>query len=120
MPRNKMIAVTGLSGSGKSSFAFDTNFNPYTEYFYRIIAYNSQGSSASPWAVIRTSDEKPFDVNIDIDFLRINVDSGYKIKISKLNSKQNFEIPMLHIQFVFTDPVSMSNMSAPKLWPPDK
>jgi len=26
MPRNKMIAVTGLSGSGKSSFAFDTIF----------------------------------------------------------------------------------------------
>jgi excinuclease ABC subunit A len=26
MPRNKMIAVTGLSGSGKSSFAFDTVF----------------------------------------------------------------------------------------------
>lgn len=26
MPRNKMIAVTGLSGSGKSSFAFDTLF----------------------------------------------------------------------------------------------
>src|ERR1035437_6847998 len=26
MPRNKMIAVTGISGSGKSSFAFDTIF----------------------------------------------------------------------------------------------
>jgi hypothetical protein len=26
MPRNTMIAVTGLSGSGKSSFAFDTIF----------------------------------------------------------------------------------------------
>ncbi|MFA6341195.1 MAG: ABC-ATPase UvrA, partial [Candidatus Paceibacterota bacterium] len=26
MPRNKMIAITGLSGSGKSSFAFDTIF----------------------------------------------------------------------------------------------
>lgn len=26
IPRNKMIAVTGLSGSGKSSFAFDTVF----------------------------------------------------------------------------------------------
>ena len=26
MPRGKMIAVTGLSGSGKSSFAFDTVF----------------------------------------------------------------------------------------------
>lgn len=26
LPRNKMIAVTGLSGSGKSSFAFDTIF----------------------------------------------------------------------------------------------
>ncbi len=26
MPRNKMIAVTGVSGSGKSSFAFDTIF----------------------------------------------------------------------------------------------
>jgi len=26
MPRNKMIAITGISGSGKSSFAFDTIF----------------------------------------------------------------------------------------------
>lgn len=26
MPRNKMIAITGVSGSGKSSFAFDTIF----------------------------------------------------------------------------------------------
>nr|MDA3815139.1 hypothetical protein [Patescibacteria group bacterium] len=26
MPRNKMIAFTGLSGSGKSSLAFDTIF----------------------------------------------------------------------------------------------
>src|SRR3989344_3213770 len=26
MPRNKMIAITGLSGSGKSSLAFDTIF----------------------------------------------------------------------------------------------
>src|SRR5678810_257171 len=44
MPRNKMIAVTGLSGSGKSSFAFDTifaegqrryveTFSPYTRQF---------------------------------------------------------------------------------------
>jgi excinuclease ABC subunit A len=26
MPRNKMVVVTGLSGSGKSSLAFDTIF----------------------------------------------------------------------------------------------
>ncbi len=26
MPRNRMIAITGLSGSGKSSLAFDTIF----------------------------------------------------------------------------------------------
>ncbi len=26
MPRNKMVAITGISGSGKSSFAFDTIF----------------------------------------------------------------------------------------------
>src|SRR5688572_12057564 len=26
MPRNKMVAITGLSGSGKSSLAFDTIF----------------------------------------------------------------------------------------------
>ncbi len=26
MPRNKMVVITGLSGSGKSSLAFDTIF----------------------------------------------------------------------------------------------
>ena len=26
MPRNKMIVITGISGSGKSSLAFDTIF----------------------------------------------------------------------------------------------
>ncbi len=26
IPRNKLVVFTGLSGSGKSSLAFDTNF----------------------------------------------------------------------------------------------
>ncbi|MBU0627301.1 hypothetical protein KKH82_08010 [Patescibacteria group bacterium] len=34
LPKNKMIVVTGVSGSGKSSFAFDTI---YKEGQYRYI-----------------------------------------------------------------------------------
>jgi len=36
MPRNRMIAITGLSGSGKSSLAFDTIFCRRTEALCRV------------------------------------------------------------------------------------
>jgi excinuclease ABC subunit A len=43
MPRNKMIAVTGLSGSGKSSFAFDTIFaEGQRRYVESLSAYARQ------------------------------------------------------------------------------
>ena len=43
MPRNKMIAVTGLSGSGKSSFAFDTIFaEGQRRYIESLSAYARQ------------------------------------------------------------------------------
>src|SRR5574343_445309 len=43
MPRNTMIAVTGLSGSGKSSFAFDTIFaEGQRRYVESLSAYARQ------------------------------------------------------------------------------
>ncbi len=43
MPRNKMIVVTGLSGSGKSSFAFDTIFaEGQRRYIESLSAYARQ------------------------------------------------------------------------------
>ncbi len=43
MPRNKMIAITGLSGSGKSSFAFDTIFaEGQRRYIESLSAYARQ------------------------------------------------------------------------------
>lgn len=43
MPRNKMIAVTGISGSGKSSFAFDTIFaEGQRRYVESLSAYARQ------------------------------------------------------------------------------
>ncbi|MEI8337547.1 MAG: excinuclease ABC subunit UvrA [bacterium] len=43
MPRNKLIAVTGLSGSGKSSFAFDTIFaEGQRRYIESLSAYARQ------------------------------------------------------------------------------
>ena len=43
MPRNKMIAVTGLSGSGKSSLAFDTIFaEGQRRYVESLSAYARQ------------------------------------------------------------------------------
>jgi len=43
MPRNKMVVVTGLSGSGKSSFAFDTVFaEGQRRYVESLSAYARQ------------------------------------------------------------------------------
>ena len=43
MPRNKMVAVTGLSGSGKSSLVFDTIFaEGQRRYIESLSAYARQ------------------------------------------------------------------------------
>src|SRR5246127_4997846 len=43
MPRNKMVAITGLSGSGKSSLAFDTIFaEGQRRYIESLSAYARQ------------------------------------------------------------------------------
>ena len=42
LPKNKIITVTGVSGSGKSSFAFDT---VYKEGQYRYIESLSSGTA---------------------------------------------------------------------------
>ena len=40
IPRNKLVVITGLSGSGKSSLAFDTIFVSKQECFYFCIRRN--------------------------------------------------------------------------------
>jgi excinuclease UvrABC ATPase subunit len=37
IPRNKMVVITGMSGSGKSSLAFDTIFRRRAKKICRII-----------------------------------------------------------------------------------
>ena len=68
---------------GKNTEAFDTEFNRFTEYFYRVIASNSQGESASDWMLIRTPDGKP-DFKVDIGILQAVAISGYQIEIKQI------------------------------------
>ena len=48
IPRRKLVVVTGLSGSGKSSLAFDTI---YAEGQRRYMETLSRGSSWGRWSV---------------------------------------------------------------------
>jgi excinuclease ABC subunit A len=48
LPRNRLIVITGLSGSGKSSLAFDTLYaEGQRRYVESLSAY--AGSSCSAW-----------------------------------------------------------------------
>lgn len=68
---------------GKNSEGFDTVFKPFTEYFYRVIAYNSQGESASDWLLVRTPETQPF-FNVDISLLEVAPVSGYQIEVIQI------------------------------------
>ena len=37
IPRNKLVVITGLSGSGKSSLAFDTRITSYNVCYTKLL-----------------------------------------------------------------------------------
>lgn len=47
IPRNKMVVLTGLSGSGKSSLAFDTIYAGRTAKVYGVVVFLCE---TVPWA----------------------------------------------------------------------
>ncbi|CAF0916506.1 unnamed protein product, partial [Brachionus calyciflorus] len=64
----------------------DTNFSPYTEYFYRATSFNSQGKSSSEWFLIRTPDGLP-EGQVDIQkYINVKVISGYKILVENIRN----------------------------------
>ena len=65
---------------GSLSVAYDKSFKAFTEYFYRIVAFNTQGKSYSPWILLRTPDSAPTDY-VDHTWLKVEAISGYKIMV---------------------------------------
>ena len=49
LPRNKLIVMTGLSGSGKSSLAFDTIFADGQRRYMESLSSYSSAESATSW-----------------------------------------------------------------------
>ncbi len=63
--------------------AFDSHFQSFTEYFYRVIAVNTLGEAASNWIVVRTPDAIPtYEVNTY--FLNAQAISGYQISVRNI------------------------------------
>ena len=60
-PRNKLVVITGLSGSGKSSLAFDTkdltHFNPFVQKGIPIVFFD-RVEDLKPWGML-LGDESP-------------------------------------------------------------
>ncbi len=80
---DKRVKKINLISEGNQKFAFDTSFNPFTEYFYRVIASNSQGEARSDWVLLRTAESIPTDF-VDIKYLRANSLTGFKLKVENL------------------------------------
>lgn len=87
---------------GQNTTAFDTQFNSFTEYFYRVVASNSQGESASEWLLIRTPEDEP-SFNVDISLLEATALSGYQIEIAHMRRFCVYcEIYLYQSEAVFT------------------
>ena len=113
IPRNKLVIITGLSGSGKSSLAFDTLYaegqrkyveslsayarqflgqmqKPEVDYIEGLspaISIEQRGASSNPRSTVATSTEI-------YDYLRLlfaNVGEAFCYKCGKLISKQTAE-----------------------------
>ena len=50
IPRGKLVVITGLSGSGKSSLAFDTIYAEGSGVIWKRCR-PMRGSSSEPWSV---------------------------------------------------------------------
>lgn len=64
---------------------FETKFDAFTEYFYRVVAFNSQGRTPSDWILIRTSESMP-NYKVNISLLQATPISGYKIKVENMDN----------------------------------
>jgi hypothetical protein len=69
---------------GSSQSAFDKGYKAFTEYFYRIVAFNTQGESTSPWILVRTPDSAPTDP-INSSWLNASPLSGYKTLVVNIS-----------------------------------
>lgn len=68
------------------SVALDTEFFKFTEYFYRVTAFNSQGRTSSEWFLIRTPEDVPRGF-VDIErYLQVKVQSGYQIQVHEMRN----------------------------------
>lgn len=74
-----------ISNTTSVSEAFDSSFNSFTEYFYRVVAVNTQGESASSWILVRTP-EAILENYIDLKYLDASPISGYKILVRKMSN----------------------------------
>jgi hypothetical protein len=68
---------------GYESIGYDTDFKSFTEYFYRIVAFNSQGSSESNWFLFRSPASAPTRP-ATVGYLNAKVIGGYKIYIETI------------------------------------
>ena len=69
IPRNKLVVITGLSGSGKSSLAFDTLYaEGQRRYVESLSSYARQflGRMSKPECDFLRIDGHQFDVRIDL------------------------------------------------------
>jgi hypothetical protein len=68
---------------GGLNTGFDTSFKPFTEYFYRVVAFNNQGESCSDWILVRSPEATP-QTTVNISLLNATATSGYKILVQNL------------------------------------
>jgi hypothetical protein len=82
--QNFEFRKTNVIFEGSTVEAYDVQMSPFTEYFYRVVALNSQGKSASEWLLVRTPAAAP-SIIIDIDLLSVTAISGYEIDVYNIN-----------------------------------
>ena len=66
---------------GNQTTAYDTDFHSSTEYFYRIVAYNSEGTASSNWILLRTPDTSPL-FSVDNSFVTFRIINGYNLLVT--------------------------------------
>lgn len=86
---------------GVLNYTSDSSFTPATEYFYRVAAYNAEGTVNSPWILIRTPEAAPmFDV--DHGLIKVKINNGYSFLIEEIKNFCFYCSPENVRKFVFT------------------
>ena len=78
--------ITTVYEGNLNTNVFDSKFTSFTEYFYRVVAFNSEGSSSSEWFLLRTPDEEAPLITIDLKYLKAEAVSGYKILVHNMTN----------------------------------